>query len=87
MKNREKRRASADAFEDRRQRRMRIRRAPRRAKTFLGPILINTNMPAPTSLIQPQLLSELTSVILRVFEAIDDGSSRCVGGPRPIELI
>ena len=37
---------------------------------------INTDMPATPSLIPSQLLSEFNSVVLRVFEAIDDGTSR-----------
>jgi len=35
-------------------------------------------MPETAPLLPPQLLSELNSVILRVFQAIDDGSSRYV---------
>ena len=44
----------------------------------LSSCLVDTDMSATTSLLPAQLLSELKSVILRVFEAIDDGSSRCV---------
>jgi len=44
----------------------------------LSSCLTNAVMSAPAPLLPPQLLSELKSVILRAFEAMDDGSSRYV---------
>ena len=44
----------------------------------LSSCLSITIMSATAPLLPPQLLSELKSVILRAFEAIDDGSSRWV---------
>jgi len=44
----------------------------------LSSCLINAVMSVPAPLLPPQLLSELKSVILRAFEAIDDGSLGCV---------
>ena len=44
----------------------------------LSSCLIDTDMSTTASPLSPQLLSELKSVILRVLEAIDDGSSQCV---------
>jgi len=44
----------------------------------LSTCLIKTDMSADAPLLPPQLLSDLNSLILRAFEAVDDGSSRSV---------